>query len=107
MTQSQAINAAKAALRAKAKAARAAITPAHSSAAAQRLVAKFSQIPNLSTNPMIAGFLSFGDEIDTAPLLANLHAAGRQLCLPVMQSRTLPLLFRAWSPGDQIGRAHV
>ena len=48
----------------------------------------------------VSGFLSIGDELGTQPLLAALHSAGHPLCLPVMQGRDAPLLFRAWAPGD-------
>lgn len=50
----------------------------------------------------VSGFLSIGDELDTAPVLAALHAAGHPLCLPVMQGRDKRLLFRAWAPGDAL-----
>lgn len=48
----------------------------------------------------ISGFLSIGGELDTAPVLAALHQEGYRLCLPVMQGRGKPLLFRAWQPAD-------
>ena len=54
---------------------------------------------------VVSGFLSIGEELDTAPLLAALHAAGTALCLPVMQGRGNPLFFRAWAPGDAMATA--
>jgi 5-formyltetrahydrofolate cyclo-ligase len=53
---------------------------------------------------VISGFSAIRDEIDPAALLARLHADGHRLCLPVMQSKGLPLDFRAWSPGDAMGK---
>ncbi len=51
---------------------------------------------------IVSGFLSIGDELDTGPLLARLHTAGTQLCLPVMQGKSRPLLFRAYAPDDDL-----
>ena len=51
---------------------------------------------------VVSGFLSIGDELDTAPLLTALHKAGHTLCLPVMQGKGRPLLFRAYAPGDAL-----
>lgn len=50
----------------------------------------------------VSAFLSIGDELDTAPLLAALHAAGARLCLPVMQGKAKPLLFRAYRLGEEL-----
>ncbi len=54
---------------------------------------------------MVSGFLPIRDEIDPRPLMAVLRRRGYGLCLPVMQGRTKPLLFRAYSPGDHLGSA--
>jgi 5-formyltetrahydrofolate cyclo-ligase len=51
---------------------------------------------------VISGFLSFGDELDTGPLLGRLYRDGFRLCLPVMQGKARPLIFREWSPGDTL-----
>jgi 5-formyltetrahydrofolate cyclo-ligase len=53
---------------------------------------------------IVSGFSAIRDEIDPAQLLAHLHREGYRLCLPVMQGKGLPLVFRAWSPGDAMGR---
>ena len=50
----------------------------------------------------VAAFLSIGDEFDTAPLMVGLVEAGHPLCLPVMQGKGQPLLFRAYAPGDEM-----
>jgi 5-formyltetrahydrofolate cyclo-ligase len=34
--------------------------------------------------------------------MASLASQGARLCLPVMQGRERPLLFRAWAPGDHL-----
>jgi 5-formyltetrahydrofolate cyclo-ligase len=51
---------------------------------------------------VISGFASMPEELDALPLLARLHANGYRLCLPVIQGRGRPLLFRAWVPGDDM-----
>ena len=58
--------------------------------------------PPPSPGTVVSAFLSFGDELDTAPLLRTLYTQGFKLCLPVMQGRNQPLGFRAWSPGDAL-----
>ena len=49
---------------------------------------------------MVSGFSAIGDEIRPLPLLARLMRDGHPLCLPAMQGKGLPLLFREWKPGD-------
>jgi len=51
---------------------------------------------------IVSAFCSMPGELDTGPLLARLHADGFRLCLPVMQGRGKPLLFRAWQPHDDM-----
>lgn len=50
----------------------------------------------------VSAFCSMGEELDTQPLLERLGALGYDLCLPVMQGRGKPLVFRKWSPGDSM-----
>lgn len=45
----------------------------------------------------IAGYWPIRDEIDCRPALANLIAAGRSVCLPVVLGDEQPLQFRRWS----------
>ena len=49
-----------------------------------------------------SGFWPFGPEIDVRPILYHLHAAGHPIALPVVVKRGLPLLFRAWRPGQEL-----
>lgn len=51
---------------------------------------------------VISGFWPFGPEIDLRPLLHRLHAAGHPIALPVVVRRGLPLIFRAWRPGQEL-----
>ena len=51
---------------------------------------------------VVSGFWPIKDEIDIRPLMTDLHDKGCRLALPVVQGRGLPLLFRAWRPGDPL-----
>ena len=93
----------KRAARTRALARRAAAFAAHGPAAGARLAAHGLSFLDLAPSATVSGFSAIRDEIDPAPLLARLHAEGYRLCLPVMQGKGLPLLFRAWSPGDAMG----
>ena len=90
--------------RTRALARRAAAFAAQGAAAGARLATHGLSFLDLAAGAIISGFSAIRDEIDTAPLLARLHAAGHPLGLPVMQGKGLPLLFRAWSPGDAMGK---
>ncbi len=89
--------------RTRALARRAAAFAAHGAAASARLAAHGLSFLDVAPSAIVSGFSAIRDEIDAAPLLARLHAAGHPLGLPVMQGKGLPLLFRAWSPGDATG----
>lgn len=104
MTGDLAIQHAKAALRTATKAQRAVLTPEtrHSAATAIAAYALGWLTPPPARSIVISGFLSFGDELDTGPLLTRLHADGFRLCLPAMQGKGQPLMFRQWSPGDAL-----
>lgn len=51
---------------------------------------------------VVSGFWPFGPEIDLRPILYHLDAAGHPIALPVVIRRGLPLLFRAWRPGQAL-----
>ena len=51
---------------------------------------------------IVSGYYPMEGEIWPLPLMAALRAKGHSLALPVMQGKTDPLLFRAWSPGDPL-----
>ena len=53
----------------------------------------------------VSGFASLPDELRVWPLLRRLHGEGYALALPVMQGKGMPLLFRAWAPGDAMDKA--
>jgi 5-formyltetrahydrofolate cyclo-ligase len=63
----------------------------------------FLRLPQ--TRVVISGFASLPDEFRAWPLLRRLHGEGHALALPVMQGKSLPLVFRAWAPGDAMDKA--
>lgn len=89
--------------RARALARRAAAFAAHGSAAGARLAGNGLAFLNAKPGAIVSGFSAIRDEIDPAGLLARLHGEGHRLCLPVMEGKGKPLLFRAWAPGDEMG----
>jgi len=54
---------------------------------------------------VVSGFSSLPDEFRVWPLLRRLHGEGHALAMPVMQGKGLPLVFRAWAPGDAMDKA--
>lgn len=48
----------------------------------------------------VSGFMPFRDEINVLPLLTRLAAEGWRTAMPVVVGPGLPLVFRAWAPGD-------
>ncbi len=91
---------AKVTLREAAKARRSELSEDHRRAGAERVAARGLSWLGLPAPATVSAFRSFGDELDTGPLLACLAAGGYRLALPVMQGKAKPLLFRAWAPGD-------
>lgn len=95
----QDVVAAKAELRNRMKERRAAL-PARERAAGALQLAGHDFASLIGHPPVVVSlFRSMGDELDTGPLLDRLHRLGYRTCLPVMQGRGRPLLFRAWAPG--------
>jgi len=95
-----AIASAKRELRAAARGARAAAFARHGTAAADRLAGHSLSFVHLDPAAVVSGFSAIGDEISALPLLTALGRLGHPLCLPVMQGRAMPLMFRTWSPGS-------
>ena len=91
--------------RTRALARRAAAFAAYGAAAGERLTSYGLAFLHVPPGAVVSGFSAIRDEIDPAPLLIGLADDGFRLCLPVMQGKGLPLLFRAWKPGDAMGAA--
>jgi 5-formyltetrahydrofolate cyclo-ligase len=71
-------------------------------ASADGLLATLRRERPIVTPAVVSGFWPIKDEIDIRPLMIELFNEGCQLALPVVQGRGLPLLFRAWRPGDPL-----
>jgi len=68
---------------------------------AAREIAEWApEFKRLAQRGTISCFFSFGDELDTAPLISELTRCGCRLALPVVTGRGKPLTFRRWAPGD-------
>ena len=95
----------KKALRVAAKARRAEAHGRHGGMAGARLAEIGIGFCGARPGAIVSGFSAIGAEIDPQPLLLALGRAGHRLALPVMQGKGKPLLFRAWTPGDEMAPA--
>lgn len=99
-------NAGKAGLRAEMQLQRERAAAAAGPAAALALRDRFFEGPGPRLRDLpgavVSGFWPFGPEIDVRPILYHLDAAGHPIALPVVIRRGLPLLFRAWRPGQAL-----
>ncbi len=65
--------------------------------------AKAAPVELWAQSGVIAGYVAVGSEIDPAPLLARLAAAGARIVLPAANARHAPLVFRdAVAPADLV-----
>jgi 5-formyltetrahydrofolate cyclo-ligase len=94
----------KRAARTRALARRAEAFAAHGATTGELLAAHGLSFLQIAPGAVVSGFSAIRDEIDPAALLARLGGEGYRLCLPVMQGKGLPLVFRAWSRGDAMGK---
>ncbi|MDP4823335.1 MAG: 5-formyltetrahydrofolate cyclo-ligase, partial [Aestuariivirgaceae bacterium] len=53
---------------------------------------------------IVSAFYPFRSEISTLPLLEWLAAEGWRTALPIVLGPGVPLQFRAWAPGDEMGK---
>jgi 5-formyltetrahydrofolate cyclo-ligase len=93
------------ALRARMRAWRAGLDSAVQAAAATALAGHgLGFLGSLPADTIVSGFASLPDEVRVWPLLRRLHGEGLLLALPVVQGKGLPLVFRAWAPGDAMDK---
>jgi len=96
----------KKALRVRMKAWRAGLSTANKAQAADALAGHgLGFLSPLAPGTVVSGFASLPDELHAWPLLRRLNREGYPLCLPVMQGKGEPLVFRAWAPGDTMDQA--
>jgi 5-formyltetrahydrofolate cyclo-ligase len=50
----------------------------------------------------VSGYMPIRDELDPVPLMTAIAALGHPVCLPVVEAKAAPLVFRAWGPGDTL-----
>lgn len=63
------------------------------------LMQHFKNAIDVQAGAVVSGFWPMGEEIDVRPLLAQLHASGHIVGLPVVLKKGEPLIFRQWHPG--------
>lgn len=77
--------------------------PAETRAAAARRVAEIGLgFAEPAAGTKVSGFLAIGEEINPVPLMRALADAGHPLCLPVLQGKGKPLMFREWTRGQPL-----
>ena len=59
-------------------------------------------LPVALTPGIVSGFMPYRSEITTIPLLNRLRRDGWRTCLPVVIAQGVPLVFRAWNPGEPL-----
>jgi 5-formyltetrahydrofolate cyclo-ligase len=91
---------AKRALRVSARMAQRAAHAAAGRGAGERLRENFRGAVTPPPGVVVSGYWPMEGEMDPRALMADLAARGHALCLPVVQGRGRPLLFRAWRKGD-------
>lgn len=99
------VDAAKSALRERARDRRR-LAAREAGPGAGRLIADFAMalLPTIALppRPVVAGYWPAGSEADVRPLLERASGAGLRCALPVVESRSTPLSFRAWRPGAEL-----
>jgi 5-formyltetrahydrofolate cyclo-ligase len=66
----------------------------------------FSTIP-LQPQSVVAGYWPLTGEVDTTPLLHQLHDKGHSVCLPVVTDHKAPLIFRTWTPDTTLSEGYA
>jgi 5-formyltetrahydrofolate cyclo-ligase len=89
-------------LRARMKAWRAGLSAAEQAAAAEALAGYGLGFLGIKKpgDTVVSAFAPMAEELRIWPLLRRLGGEGFRLCLPVMQGKGRPLIFRAWTQGD-------
>jgi 5-formyltetrahydrofolate cyclo-ligase len=93
------IEQAKAAMRVKAHAQRAAFFPSLRAEAAKAAATNFFESVPLKPGEMVAAYWPIRDELDVRPVLTRLMDDGQPVCLPVVLGDGLPLELRLWANG--------
>jgi len=100
-----AIEEAKALLRSRARAARAALTPEEHAEAGAAICQHFFDAISLEPEDAVAAYWSIRDEVDCQPILIRLMNNGQTVILPVVAGPGMPLDLRVWEPGTALYEA--
>jgi len=100
LTETPSVSESKAHHRALALARRRRLTPEARETFARRLVEEGLKLAGLWRPRVVSAFHPIHGEPNTLPLLAALAEAGFATALPVTVSRSAPLTFRLWKPGE-------
>jgi 5-formyltetrahydrofolate cyclo-ligase len=92
-------------LRALATSRRAEAFARHGATASAKLIRHGFEFVAARRGAIVSGFSAIRDEINPQPLMLALAGAGHPLALPAMQGKGKPLVFRSWSPGDEMAPA--
>jgi 5-formyltetrahydrofolate cyclo-ligase len=98
----ESIEEAKAALRLKARAARATIGAAIRTDASAEATRHFLNGIALRADEIVAAYWPIRDELDVKPLLGQLMDLGQPVCLPVVRGEEAPLDMRLWEQGTPL-----
>lgn len=99
------IEEAKAALRLKARSARAAILNSNRTDAAKAVARHFFDHVTLEPGQIVAGYWRIKDEMDCQPILIRLMDSFQPVCLPVVLGDEQPLELRLWEQGAPLYEA--
>ena len=78
-------------------------THAEISDAAERVSKNFFEFIDGDLSAVVAGYWAVGSEMSIEPILNRLCAEGVICALPVVVGRGVPLAFRRWYPGQELG----
>lgn len=92
-------------LRSEAKLVRAEAFARHGARAGEMLATHGLGFVGAKAGAAVSGFSAIGEEINPLALMLRLLGEGHALALPAMQGKGLPLVFRAWAPGDEMAPA--
>jgi len=92
----------KKAFRAAARERRAAYHAEHGAGAGERLRDNVLQAIPFPPGAVVSGYLPIDDELDPLPLLRAAVDRGHHACVPVVQGKGQPLVFRDWTPGTPL-----
>jgi 5-formyltetrahydrofolate cyclo-ligase len=73
-----------------------------SEAAANAVADHFLADTDIAEGSVVAGYWPMRNELDPRPLLIRLGQKGCRLALPAVVEKNAPLVFRHWTPGDDL-----